>query len=281
MMFAPHIRLVTTSLAGLLAFSLCGCVEFDADLHVAADGSGTLQVESWLHQTRGNTVLLTALAGLGGDPKALKDPVGDLYSRASFEAMAAQLGEEVTLESASRLTRADGTKGARATYRFPDVTAIRVGPQLIAAPLRRLGFEPMDWSYTFRMRDMEDGSKELYIFPPDRSSEKGLSLREALRGGDRMPGFDKLLADAVRPARIAIDLTVDGQVSHTNSSYLHKPSGRGVTLLNLPVKNIIAHSGVDPLKDFSRLEDIEALRKADLPGVKVESVTTPIGVRFK
>jgi hypothetical protein len=117
------ILLALTSL--LTTLVLPGCFQNETTIHLNKDGSGTLVEETRLGAQM--LAIFDQMATLGDAANAKEDPVAKMFSEDQAKTRAADLGEGVVFEK-SEAIKANGSRGARVTYRFKDINQLKLSP---------------------------------------------------------------------------------------------------------------------------------------------------------
>ena len=105
-------RRIVATLSVLLLVFVTGCMDVTLDVKVNKDGSG----------------VLTQRVFMGSAMLGMMDDGGDasLYNIDELKAAAEKIGEGVTFAGVVDVTNKKGAKGFRASYNFPDITAINL-----------------------------------------------------------------------------------------------------------------------------------------------------------
>jgi hypothetical protein len=114
-------KLIRTLLLAASTFAFTSCFQHEITIHVKSDGSGTI-----VEETRLGAQMLEMMqqmaAGFGGDAEKA-DPTKDMLSEDKAKGRAGKLGEGVQFVKIEPVED-NGSKGARATYAFKDISKL-------------------------------------------------------------------------------------------------------------------------------------------------------------
>ncbi len=108
-----------------MALVLPSCLQSETTIHLNKDGSGTIVEQTTLGGQM--MAMIEQMGALGGEDAKGKDPIAEMFSEEKAKARAAKLGEGVTFVKSEPVT-VGANKGARATYKFADISKITVSP---------------------------------------------------------------------------------------------------------------------------------------------------------
>jgi hypothetical protein len=261
--------LLASAIAALL---LPSCFQHETTITLNKDGSGTLVEESRLGAQM--VAMMTQMAeGFGGGGENAADPFKDMFSEDKAKARAAELGEGVTFEK-SEAVNANGSKGAKVTYRFKDINTLKVrsgdgmknmspGPgapaELDAAAKKEdpVTFAYQDGKLTVKLPQPKKGDEK----PADESAEK-----PDMENPEAMEMMKQMFADM----KMGIKLVIAPGIAETNAT--HK-EGDTITLMEMDFGKLVENP--ENLKKMSSMDQkdptaaMEALKGID--GVKFEA----------
>lgn len=260
------------------ACGLCtafGCAKGTAEIGVAADGSGTLNVKvitskDSLQRWQALTAMMQTL-GLPLGPLASLAPEGGggdgrmIVSRAELEQLGRQLGPDVRMVEARRLA-AGAEEGVEARYVFPDVRKVRWNcPDAQGRP---------------------DGTGIRFDFQPGptallKASPFGLEGRAdgaAIAVRAESPLLDPLLKAAFAGLHLKLTLRVDGKVLRTSAATV-EPPGR-IVLAEIQAARM-RPADLWTLLQVRDLTGAARLQRAGLAGVRIEDLSRPLPVLFR
>lgn len=118
-------RLILAFTSVLAALVLPGCLQSETTIHLNKDGSGTLMEQTTLGAQM--MAMMAQMSAISGDDAKNKDPLAEMFSEEKAKARATKLGEGVTFEKSEPVT-VGGNKGARVTYKFKDISKLKISP---------------------------------------------------------------------------------------------------------------------------------------------------------
>lgn len=246
----------------VITLVLSSCFQSETTIHLKKDGSGTLVEESRL----GAQMLAMAvqLSALGGE-NAGADPLARLFSEEKAEKRASELGIGVTLETFEPLND-EGNKGARATYRFKDISQLKVsvddGMKNISAMGDQAAPEakkkqPVAFSYA-------DGTLTIRMPQPE-------PLDAAAEPADRNPGMPDMTApesqamikEMLGDLKMSLKVVIASGIHETNATH---QNGNTITLMELNMGQIIKNA--ENLKKLSKVNQKDPVTAMnDLKGI--------------
>ena len=234
-------RIVATPSVLLLVF-VTGCMDVTMDIKVNKDGSGVLTQRVFMG---GGMSGMMADMDDGGD--------ASLYNIDDLKAAAEKIGEGVTFAGVVDVTNKKGDKGFRASYNFPDITAINLQSS------DESGMGQMMEGMTFEFEGGETARLTINM-PGNReggdgeggsdSGEGGGESDEA--GGDMQMGAEGMMdgmMDGMMEGmmqmfdgmRLWVRVRVDGTIVETNAQYVNKRK-TGVTLMKMDIGEMVKNT---------------------------------------
>lgn len=249
-----------TVLCGLLL--ACGCVENNAIVKVATDGSGTIKMR-WLFSPK----MVKKLT------KSARD---GLYNKADMITKARQLGRGVKFVRGKAVTAPSGWKGMIVEYSFSDVTKLR---------LQELSNQPLLGKINPRVRrswhfEFDEGDPAVLRIVPDWQIDAAEGGADG--GEDRVPADIKALVTGMR---VALFVQVDGRITACNARYKMPGNANTIPLINLHVSRELDNYEVVAQLNRSRnkalvLDQLTA-GEEPTPGVYFQDPTQIVEVQFK
>jgi len=253
----------------LLSIACSACFESTTVLRVNGDGSGTLEQRTIVKKAA--LAQLRSFSALGGG-RAKLDPLSEDQARA----LAASLGEGVTLASTERISTDEG-EGRVSTYAFPDVTKLHVSEQPptpggVSVKTNGLSTDVPD--ITLGLTHEPDGDAVLHVLVPPPAIFAGpdgsgginpavIAQLQALKG---------LLAGA----RLMLAAEPQGRLVKTSSPYV---DGARVTLLEIDLDKLLADEAfLTRLQAAKTADEVRAVVR-DAPGLKI-NLDPDITVQF-
>ena len=213
-------RRIVATLSALLLVFVTGCMDVTMDIKVNKDGSGVLTQRVFMGAA------MTDMMGAMGDGDD-----GSLYDVDELKAAAETMGDGVTFVGVVDVTNKKGDKGFRASYNFPDITAINLQND------DDTGMGQMMEGMTFEFEGGE--TARLTINMPANeaggdSVEAGVNM---LMGAEQMAGMQQMF-DGMR---FWVRVRVDGTIAETNAQYVNKRK-TGVTLIKMDVGEMVKNA---------------------------------------
>ncbi len=272
--------LVCMGIAGLLAAG--GCIDTTTMVFLNSDGSGHI-VETTLMSGQAAAMMGGMMAGMGGNDGAeVEVSGGPVPDEDEARERAAALGEGVSLVSVKEMSRPDGANGARVTYKFDDITKLK------------LTLDNMDQGDD--SGDEPDDEKEPITFgfssgkltinlPHPEATEEPEAEPEATAGdemGDEMAAaMMQGMLPMLKGMRMRLFIRMPAPIKRTNASYVDvsKKNGekRYVTLADFDMDKLIAsQGGMKKLMAMQGNDDFAATAKlmSAIPGIRVEEQET-------
>lgn len=261
-------------LGALAALTLNSCLQHETTVTLKKDGSGTIIEETRLGKQMLD--MLAQFAAMGGEEGEKKDPLAEMFDEEKMRKRAANLGEGVEFVKAEP-SEANGSKGAKVTYRFKDINTIKVSagdgmehtnPMADAMPAEAKEeikkAEPIRFNY-------KDGTLSIRMPKP----EKPAANEAAAAKPGEMPGMDGPEAEAMMKQmfgdmRMSLKLVIEPGIKESNASH---QDGNTITLMDMEMGRLMGN-----MENFKKLAEtgqkdpdaaMELLKGID--GVKVET----------
>ena len=240
-------RIVATFSVLLLVF-VTGCMDVTMDIKVNKDGSGVLTQRVFMSASMKG---MMGAMGDGGDTS--------LYKIDDLKAAAEKIGEGVTFAGVVDVTNKKGDKGFRASYNFPDITAINLNHTA------DMGMGQMMEGVTFEFEGGE--TARLTINMPANGAGGGGDSVEA--GGDNVGAGGNMKMGAEQMAgmqqmfdgmRVWVRVRVDGTIAETNAQYVNKRK-TGVSLMKMDVGEMVKNAELMEKLDDSKSSSPAAIKK--------------------
>jgi hypothetical protein len=267
-------RIVLPFVSLLAALALPSCLQQATTIHLNKDGSGTIVEETTFGAQM--SAMLGGLGGLGGDEA--KDPLKDLVSPDKAKARAAKLGEGVTVEKTEAID-ANGSKGARVTYRFADINKLKfttsggLQDAMPAMPNAAVPVpdKPVEPPTTFKYADgtltIITPAKEPAAAPAtDKQPEGDLPPELGDLQGEQMEAMMKqMLGDM----KVSLKVVIEPGIAESTATHV---TGNTITLMEMDMgkvmKNPEAFKQLKGVDQSNPEKAMEALKGFD--GIKVE-----------
>ena len=252
-----------------LACACAGCFESTTVLRVKGDGSGTLQQRTLIKKSA--LAQLRSFSALGGG-RATLDPLSEDQARA----LAASLGDGVTLASTNTIETEDG-QGRESIYAFPDVTKLHVSEQPptpggVSVKTQGIGTDAPD--ITLGLTHEANGDAVLHVLVPPPA---------IFAGPDGSGGINPVviaqlqaLKGMLAGARLLLAAEPQGTLVKTSSPYV---DGGRVTLLEIDLDKLLADEAfLARLQSAKTPDEVRAAVK-DAPGLRI-NLDPDITVQF-
>ena len=249
-----------------MAFVLASCFEFETEITVNKDGSGTITEETVFGEQMIGMLEMAAAQGGGG---AGKNPLADLKDETKAKAKAAAYGEGVTFDKIEEVKR-NGGKGIRITYKFTDINKVTFNPS------GALGDMAPGSKAVERVKEEEarfqfaDGKLTIILPDLDEGPESG---EEASGGGNDLDPNNPetaMMLEMFRGMKVSAKVTVAPEIAETNATHR---DGNTVTLFEMNFDEIMKNP--DGMKSLQKLDMKDRAKAADaltkVKGVKAET----------
>jgi hypothetical protein len=264
-------RILFHTVAVITSLVLTSCFQNETTIHLNKDGSGTVVEETLL----GGEMLgmIEQMAALGGAAGGGADPLKDMFSEDKAKKRAAELGEGVTFEK-SESAEKGGAKGARVTYRFKDINALKISSedsmksvsamspmgaaQAAAAPKT----EPIRFNYA--------GGKLSVKMPEPKAGDEAADAGQIDAGELNNPEAEAMMKQMFADMKMSLKLVIEPGIAETNASH---QDGNTITIFEMEMGKLMENG--DNLKKLSKVDQknpaaaMEALK--GIPGVKFET----------
>jgi len=255
-------RILASFLAIVAALLTPSCLEYETNITLNKDGSGTITEE---------TVFSAEIIGMlemsaqqGGQAKspldALKDPE-------KAKAKAKDYGEGVSFVKIEEIAR-NGGKGVRVTYKFADINKISINPGeglTNLAPGTAAEAKEVGTATTFAFAD-----SKLIIISPDVDAEKAKNATDDLEIPDTEDPQAAQMLQMFKGMKMTSKISVASGISYTDASF---HSGDTVTLYQLDLDKILANP--ESLKAMKGIDMSDRAKAAaalsKIKGVKAET----------
>ena len=257
--------------SAISALVLPSCFQHETTITLNKDGSGTLVEESRLGAQM--IAMMTQMAeGFGGGGENAQDPFKDMFSEDKAKKRATELGEGVTFEK-SEPVNANGSKGAKITYRFKDINTLKVrsgdgmknmspGGEMPGMEQAEKKDEPVTFAY-------QDGKLTVKMPQPKKDAEKP-SGEAAEKPDMDNPEAMEMMKQMFADMKMSIKLVIAPGIAETTAT--HK-DGDTITLMEMDFGKLIEKP--ENLKKMAAMDQqdptaaMEALKGID--GVKFEA----------
>lgn len=241
------------------ALACSACFDSTTVLRVNGDGSGTLQQRTVIRKAA--LAQLRSFSALGGG-RATLDPLSEDQARA----LAASLGEGVTLASTTAINTEEG-EGRESIYAFADVSKLHVSEQPPAASgvsVRTPGLSTDAPDITLGLTREANGDAVLHILVPPPAIFSGPD------GGGGINPVVIAQLQAVKGmlagAHVLLAAEPQGQLVKTSSPYV---DGSRVTLVEIDLDKVLADDTfLARLQAAKTPEEVRAVVK-EAPGLKI------------
>ena len=257
-------RQVNLLLALLSAMILSSCFQFETEITVNKDGSGTIVEEMILGAQMVQMMEMAAAQGGGAD----QNPLADLKDEAKAKQKAASYGEGVSLVKIEDVNK-DRGKGVRVTYKFTDINKVSFNPSGAVAQMGDLDestsealAQAKDANATFKLVD-----GKLTITLPDGEDEGDLPEDT---DNDLPDDFDPndpqmaMMMEMFKGMKMGAKVTVKPGIAETNATHRN---GDTITLFEVNFDQLLKNpAGMKSLQKINmrdRAKAAEALANVD------------------
>lgn len=258
-------RLLLALTCTLLALVLPGCLQNETTIHLNKDGSGTLVEQTTLGAQM--MAMLDQMAAIGGGGADAKDPIAEMFSEEKAKARAATLGEGVTFEKSEPVT-VGANKGARVTYKFADISKLKVSPGDGMKDLSPAGAAaPAADKQPPIAFSLKDGTLTITMPEPDKAAGDKPAPDAAKEENPQMEAMMKqMLADM----KMSFKLVIEPGIDETNATH---HDGNTITLMEMEMGKLLENP--ETLKKLSAADQgnpdaaMQVLKGVE--GVKMET----------
>lgn len=242
------------------ALVLSSCFEFETEITVKKDGSGTI-VEETIFGAQVVEMLEMAAAQGGG---AGQNPLADLKDEEKAKKKAAAYGEGVSLVKIEEVKK-NGGKGVRVTYKFTDINKVSFNPSGALAEMGDMGGpgaavveKAKDENAKFKFAD----GKLTIILPEGEAAD---DIAEDA-GGDIDPNDPQtaMMMEMMKGMKMSAKITADPGIAETNATHRE---GNTITLFEMEFDKILKNpEGMKALQKIDmkdRAKAAEALAKVE------------------
>ena len=257
-------KLFFSVLSLAVALILPSCLEYETEVTLNKDGSGTITEEMVMGaQMIG---MMEMAAAQGGQQK---NPLADMKDEAKLKEKATEYGEGVAFAKVEDIKRKDGGKGVRVTYTFSDINKITISPgggmdQLgELQPGAKIEKAADDAKATFKYADNE---LTINLPQPEEEEDQG-TPDEGNAGGEEIDPQMAMMAEMMKGMKMGAKVIVAPGIAKTNASH-HE--GNTIILFELDFDEVMKNpGGLNALNGLDKKNPGEALKK--IKGAKVES----------
>ena len=199
----------------------------------------------------------------------MMDDGGDtsLYKIDDLKAAAEKIGEGVTFAGVVDVTNRKGDKGFRASYNFPDITALNMDTTGDDGPMGQM-MEGMSFEFeggetarlTINMPSNAEGDGGESGRPSDEA-DGDMQMGDEGPMGQMMDGMMDGMMQMFDGMRFWIRVRVDGTIVETNAQYINKRK-TGVTLMKMDIGEMVKNAELmEKLEDSGNPSSPAALQK--------------------
>lgn len=267
-------RLTLAFTSILVALALPGCLQSETTIHVNKDGSGTLVEQTTLGAQM--MAMLGQMAAFGGEDAKAKDPFAEMFSEDKAKARAAKIGEGVTFEKSEPIT-VGANKGARVTYKFKDITKLKVSPgdsmnEMSPAEGGEHEAAKKDKPVTFAL-----SGGVLTVSMPER--DKKNEGADAAAKPEENPQMEMMMKQMLGDMKMSLKVVVDSGIAETDAT---NRDGNTITLVDLEMGKVLENPEAFKKLNSVGQDDPQAAMEVlkGMNGVKME-VKPKITVKLK
>jgi len=254
-----------------MVFVLSSCFEYETEITVNKDGSGTISEETVFgEQMIGMLEMAAAQNGGGGG----QNPLTELKDEAKAKAKATAYGEGVTFDKIEEVKR-NGGKGVRITYKFTDINKVTFNPSGALGDMVP-GAEAPGAEAVERVKEEQakfqfaDG--KLTIILPGVDEDAKDASDDSTEGDDLDPNDPQaaMMMEMMRGMKVSAKVTVAPEIAETNATHRN---GNTVTLFEMNFDEIMKNP--DGMKSLQKLDMKDRAKAAEaltkVKGVKAET----------
>lgn len=262
-------KILISLASALAALVLPGCLQHETTVRLNKDGSGTLVEETRLGAQM--LAMLDQMSAMGGET-AKKDPVAEMFSEEKGKTRATELGEGVVFEKSESID-ANGSKGARMTYRFKDINKLKVSTADGMKNMAPMGAPqapdvkkpaPISFSYV-------DGKLTITLPKPEKADAPEVPAAEKADMPDMdNPEMEAMMKQMLGDMKMSLKVVIEPGIAETNATHR---DGNTITLMQMEMGKLLEKA--DTLKKLNQVDKNNPAAAMELfkgiEGVKFEA----------
>lgn len=260
-------KLLTAVLGLAAALVLSSCFEYETEITVNKDGSGTIVEETVFGEQIVGMLEMAAAQGGGG---AGQNPLADLKDEEKAKKKAEAYGEGVSLVKIEEVNK-NGGKGVRVTYKFTDINKVSFNPSGALADMGEMapGAKTVEKAKEENAKfKFADG--KLTIILPQGEGEGEEAAADSDADFDPNNPETAMALEMMKGMKMSAKVTAAPGIAETNATHRE---GNTVTLFEMEFDKILKNpEGMKSLQKLDmkdRAKAAEALTKVD--GATVET----------
>lgn len=254
---------------------LTSCFQHEITIRVKADGSGTLTEETRI----GAEVLkqMEEMAAQFGGDAGKNDPVAGMLSEEKCKARASELGEGVEFVKVEKV-ESNGSKGAKAVYRFADISKLQVTTHEGAGAMKQPGMPapPKDPADALQFA-VTDGVLTVTMPPMDKTGPDEKAEPAENQDLQDNPEAMEMMKQMFGDMKMSMKIIAETGISSTDASH---HAGDTVTLMEMDfgklindpenLKKMMSLNQESPAKAMDALKNIEGVKFESKPVIKIQ-----------
>jgi len=204
-------------LALALALVLPGCLEYETEITLNKDGSGTITEEMVMGAQMIGMMEMTAAQG-----GQQSNPLTEMKDKEKLNEKAKSYGEGVTFSKTEDISRNDGGKGVRVTYNFTDINKVTFSP---SSGMNQLGSLKPGSKIEEQAKDAQatfayaEGKLTINLPQPDETADADGEKKEGGRKFDPNDPQMAMMAEMMRGMKMSGKVTLADGIAETNATH--------------------------------------------------------------
>lgn len=222
-----------------IALILPSCIEYETEVTLNKDGSGTITEEMVLSAQALSMMQMTPQQ----EGKKGGNPLTKMKDEATLKEKAKSFGEGVTFVKSEEIKRADGSTGVRVTYKFNDINKIKMNPGRGLGELSNMNLKGQDDGAAEAEETASfkyvDGTLTISLPQPENAANQEGEGEEAPAATPNDPNA-QMMAGMLKGMKISAKLTIPDGIAETNATFTE---GNTITMMELNMDEVIKTPG--------------------------------------
>jgi len=260
-------KILSIFLSATIALFLSSCFEYETEITINKDGSGTITDEMLLSAQM--VGMMEMAEAQGGQQQT---PLDDMKDEGKMKEKATAYGEGVTFLKTENIKRPDGSKGIRATFQFTDINKVPFSPNSGMSQLSEIKPGPKAEKAAAEVKATfayADGKLSIQL-PQSENGEMGEEEQKDAEKFDPQDPQMAMMTEMMRGMKMSAKVTLADGIAETNAT--HHADG-SITLFEFDFDEVMKNpDGLNALSEMNS-KNPEAISKAlaKIKGAKAET----------